>query len=100
MSQLIQGSCTNGKTRQAIFAQFVHRWTHENARQTFRGECPACAQGAPESMTKEQWHAYHAPLVSDAQWLADHAFYVNNDGSLDQRRGYCEPAYLADLNCI
>jgi hypothetical protein len=52
---------------------------------------------AAGTMTREQWHAYHVSLVSDAQWLADHAFYVNKDGTLSERYNHCEPAYMADL---
>jgi hypothetical protein len=103
-AKLIQGSALNGEQRAEVLARFVHRWTHENARQTYNGCCPGCEQSkrsngmyAAGTMTREQWHAYHVSLVSDAQWLADHAFYVNKDGTLSERYNHCEPAYMADL---
>lgn len=82
------------------------RWTHENAKQTYRGQCPACAQagrngwpyicgqalpGGPYSYTEAQWHAYHAPLVPDAEWLAYHGFHVTRKGELDDRYSHAEP---------
>jgi hypothetical protein len=33
------------------------------------------------------------PAVSDAQWIEDHAFWVNVDGTLTSRKG-AEPAYM------
>lgn len=99
----------NFETRQQVLRQFVHRWTHENAKQTYGGKCPGCEQatrggciitGQKETLkkwTREEWHAYHTPLTTDADWLASHAFYVNKDGTLDSRRNHCEPAYMADL---
>jgi hypothetical protein len=39
-------------------------------------------------------HRHHSGLP-DSQWLAEHAFYVTEDGRLDERYCHCEPAYLA-----
>jgi len=33
--------------------------------------------------------------ASDAAWFDDHAFYVRNDGLLDNRYKHCEPQFLA-----
>jgi hypothetical protein len=84
-------------------ARFVHRWTHENAKQTYGGKCPGCEQaangghivtgGAPgfpkKVWTREEWHAYHIPLVSDAEWLASTSFAVNEDGTLSNKVNHC-----------
>ena len=34
-------------------------------------------------------------LISDEQWLNEHAFYVNASGALDLRKDHCEPEYMA-----
>jgi hypothetical protein len=107
--RLIQGSALNDQQRQQVLARFVHRWTHENAKQSYGGRCPACEQVAPfpyvcgkalpdgpKVYTRQQWHAYHKPLTSDAQWLADHAFYVNVNGELSEKHSHCELAYMVD----
>lgn len=36
--------------------------------------------------------------ISDAQWLAEHAFYVTNAGSLSRKHSHCEPYYMAEEN--
>jgi hypothetical protein len=95
--------------RRQVCAAFVHRWTVENAQQTYAGRCPACEQSAPYPMTcgealpdgprtytREEWHAYHAPLTTDAEWIAAHAFHFTRDGTrLMQNQRHAEPAYLA-----
>lgn len=93
MPKLIKGSALNSPQRRAVLAAFVHRWTHENARQTYHGQCPACAQA---SHHLPDWHQRHAALVSDDEWLAAHAFYITERGMLAKRPGCAEPAYLAD----
>lgn len=104
---LIKGIDLTPQQRAHVLAAFVHRWTHENARQTYGGKCPACEQsrgtcrGVPlmkvgptqdlRPYTREEWHAYHKPLISDAEWLAGYAFHFTNDGSrLHGRRRFAE----------
>lgn len=96
------GSELNSSAQAEAKARFVHRWTHENARQTYGG-CPGCEQatqggriitgGAPgiplKEWTREEWHAYHVPLMTDEQWLANTQFAVNKDGSLNARIDHC-----------
>jgi len=107
--KLIQGSSLNPSLREQVLQQFIHRWTVENSKQTYSGECPACVQvepfpyicgqdlpDGPVTHTRESWHAYHAPLETDAVWLSKHAFYVNRNGMLASE-DFCEPAYMADL---
>ena len=93
---LLAGSTLTPRQQAQVCSAFVHRWTVENARQTYQGRCPACAQGAPTGMTEPQWHAHHMPLTTDAEWIAAHAFYFVKDGSrLAANRPRCEPAYMA-----
>lgn len=100
---LIRGDKLPHRLQREVLAAYVHRWTIENARQTYHGECPACAQtggfpyicgealpNGPIKHTRESWHAYHVPLTTDAEWLAAHAFHVTKRGELD----HAEPACL------
>lgn len=94
-ARLISGYRLSASQRQQVLAAFVHRWTFENAKQTYGGRCPACVQqrqrgGAPE-VDGTPWHEFHVPLISDEQWLREHAFYIRKDGQLDARRAHCEP---------
>ena len=36
------------------------------------------------------------PLVTDAEWLRQHAFYVSGDRRLSQRHRHCEPAFMVE----
>lgn len=103
--QLIKGDKLTTSQRADVLRRFVHRWTHEN--KTYGGRCPGCVQhdqhgGSPNYPTStsvhdgKTWHEYHAPLVSDAEWLAAHAFYVTKAGRLSNRHSHCEPHYLAN----
>jgi hypothetical protein len=77
----VNGSKLTRETREAVLSAYGYRWTVENqarARQWLSGQVPTI------------------PPVSDSQWLAEHAFHVRKDGSLDARRRHCEPACLAD----
>jgi hypothetical protein len=94
---IVRGDKLTADTRAEVLRVFVHRWTHENSRQTYRGKCPACAQhrGA-DTINGKTWHEYHAPIVTDAEWLRAHAFTVRQNGQLDRRTRHAHPAYLAD----
>ena len=81
---LVTGDKLRSDTRAHVLRAYVHRWTHENSR----GGCVACRDSRME-------HGKHAPLVSDAEWLAAHAFHVRADGKLDGRFKRCEPHYMA-----
>ena len=97
---LIKGSDLNPRQRELVLNQFVHRWTHENANQTYGGECPACAQqrqcGGAMEVDGHPWHEHHLPLMSDDAWVRDHAFYFVKDGSRLMEKRHAEPAYMAD----
>lgn len=91
---LITGSKLNPRQRSQVLFAFVHRWTHENSRQSYGGRCPACVQSGLD-------HAYHAPIISDEQWLNEHAFHFVKDGSrLSARHSACEPAYFAESEVL
>ena|SRR6266540_5307024 len=88
--KLIKGSELPPEARREVLATFVHRWTHENARQSYRGECPACVQRARRKGSKIvsgiPWHDFHVALTSDREWLADHSFWITNSGRLAKSR--------------
>ena len=98
--QLIKGDKLNDKQRREVLERFVHRWTHENAKQTYGGRCPACEQrrltGGTDDVNGVPWHDYHQPLTTDAEWLAAHAFYVTKKGKFARNRHFAQPAFLAD----
>jgi hypothetical protein len=109
MMPIIRGDKLPERLQREVLNMYVHRWTVENAKQTYRGNCPGCEQAkpfpyvcgealpdGPHTYTREQWHAYHVPLTTDVQWLKEHAFKVNKRGELDQRQGHALPACMAD----
>ena len=102
---LIRGDRLTDRQRAEVLRVFVHRWTVENTRQTYGGKCPACVQNR-RIVERDQalgvsWHARHAPLTTDQEWLAAHAFHFLKDGSrLSGRTRYAVPAFLVDDGCI
>ncbi len=99
--KLINGTALTPVQRKYVLAAFVHRWTHENARQTYDGKCPGCQQinggrfpavtgplGNRKVWEREEWHAYHRPLETDEQWLASHAFWFKDNGDVAHSRRY------------
>lgn len=108
MATFIRGDQLSPALRTEVLRRYVHRWTHENARQTYGGKCPGCEQstrngrivtgGAPgipvKVWTRAEWHAYHVPLITDDQWLAAHSFAVTMGGRLSERQKYAQPAGL------
>ncbi len=78
---LVNGSKLTDTTKRLVLDAYGYRWTVENktrARQWLRGQVPTI------------------PPVPDSEWLANHAFYVKQNGELDGRYGHCEPACMAD----
>ena len=93
---LIRGDKLTPAQRAEVLRVFVHRWTHENARQTYGGRCPGCVQSPMKA--NGAWHQNHAPIVSDDEWIASHAFhFIANGSRLNARRHHAEPAYMATL---
>lgn len=80
MSKLVRGDQLPSDLRREVLARYPYRWTSDNPR---RESAWRNIEGKPT-----------IPLVSDAQWLRDHAFYVTDRGTLDKRRNkHAEPAY-------
>jgi hypothetical protein len=76
MPALIRGDRLLPATRAEVLSAFLYRWTVENERR------------ARES---QPWLAHELPIVepamlTDAEWLASSAFYVNDDGTLTADR--------------
>lgn len=82
--KLIKGNELSGAVCTDVLRSFVHRMTKENIKQQ-----PAMAKRAFD-------HGYKMPIISDTDWLKDHAFYVTNAGNLSCRHNHCEPAFMTD----
>ena len=72
--RLVKGKELTGQQRGEVLRTYVHRNTVTQ---------PCDVVGVPASGT-------------DDSWLAEHAFYIKNDGHLASSPGHCEPEYLAD----
>ncbi len=104
---LITGAKLTPEQRKMVLGAFVLRWTRENSRQTYGGKCPGCVQSEPfpkvtgskgerRVWERAEWHAYHRPITTDAEWLTSHAFHFTADGTrLSERHSHAEPYYLA-----
>jgi hypothetical protein len=108
-AKMVRGDRLPLRLRQQVLAMYTHRWTVENADRTYGGKCPGCEQATRggrivtgvenpgpaerplKEWTRDEWHAYHAPLVTDAEWLRKYKFGVTKGGELDQRQQYAEP---------
>lgn len=115
---LIRGDKLTHMQRQEVLRTFVHRWTLENAKQTYGGRCPGCEQSTRNGLIvtgvdkpgicetprkvwqREDWHAYHTALITDDQWLLEHAFHFVKDGSRLMANNHAEPAYMAKTDEI
>lgn len=82
MSKLVRGDQLPSNLRREVLASYPYRWTSDNRERerVWRG-----IEGAPT-----------IPLISDAQWLREHAFYVTDRGTLDKRKKHAEPAYMIE----
>jgi len=81
--RLVNGSKLLPATRAEVLRCFMYRWTFENERRARYSH--SVGGHNPPTM----------PLVTDEQWLREHAFYVRNDGALARNRHHCEPHYMA-----
>lgn len=88
---LIRGDKLTHMQRQEVLRTFVHRWTLENA-----GICETLRK----VWQREDWHAYHTALITDDQWLLEHAFHFVKDGSRLMANNHAEPAYMAKTDEI
>ena len=83
MSKLVRGDQLPSDLRREILSKYPYRWTSDNSE---RERVWRNIEGKPT-----------IPLVSDAQWLREHAFYVTDRGTLDKRRNkHAGPAYMIE----
>jgi hypothetical protein len=61
---------------------FIYRWIKDNPKR--------------ESVWRNISGPPTIPLISDEQWLAEHAFWFTSGGKLSQKHNHCEPEYMAD----
>ena len=82
---LVRGDKLNASQKREVLSAFGYRWTTQNegrARNWY-----AAGKSEPP----------RAPLVSDEQWLREHAFHFNaKTGRLSLNRKRAEPVYLID----
>ena len=81
---LTKGIDLSSQARAEVLNAFGYRWTVENeqrAREWYRA-----GGQKPPSMR----------LVTDEEWLADHAFYVTKSGRLAWNRHRVVPSYMAE----
>lgn len=96
---LVRGDELTPSQREEVLSAFVHRWTRENPHRTTVYKCHLCDIRKPyENPKSSDGHTHPTiPLISDDQWLADHAFYITKAGHLAKVPGNCVPAYVVDL---
>lgn len=95
MPKLVNGKDLNLKQRQQVLNAFVYRWTTGNSKRTSVYKCELCDIRTPyENSRTANGHTHPTiPLLSDSEWLSDHNFYINKDGSLSDKPARCEPVY-------
>lgn len=81
----IRGDMLTDEQTRAVLNRFAHRMTYENAK------------ARPGHVSFMRRGGYRLPLVSDAEWLADHCFYVTRRGELSERHVHCQPAYMHNV---
>ena len=80
-AKLIKGEKLTPAQIREVKAAFGYRWTFEN-------------EGRALAFMKD--HAPTVALVTDEQWINEHAFYFTKAGRLALRPNHCEPVYMAD----
>lgn len=82
---LVRGDRLSDSARRQVLSAFGYRWTHENEMRA-RSWCRQSGFDPPK-----------IPLISDNQWLQEHAFHVVKNGSrLMRNRPHSEPAFLVE----
>lgn len=82
MPRLVRGDQLSPETRAVVLSAYGYRWTVENRER------------ARMWYGKANCRPRNRPTQTDAEWLREHAFYVNRDGKLTANRTHAEPAYL------
>lgn len=95
--ELIRGDRLSPELRQQVLNAFIYRWTRDNPRRVeVYGNCPACDIRCPHVGKADGHNHPTIEMVTDEEWLCEHAFYVTGDGFLSAKHKHCEPAYLAE----
>jgi len=97
-AKLVAGADLTPEMRKQVEAAFIYRWTYDNQRRTDVYHCDKCdlAQQPYVNEKSSEGHQHPTvPLISDDQWIREHAFHFTNDGRLHPRQRHAEPAYLA-----
>lgn len=99
MARLVKGSALTAEQVREVKRRFAYRWTSDNPQRCQVYRCSKCDIRVPYVNTHSADGHTHPtiPLQTDAEWLADHAFYINNDGSLSDRYRYCEPVFMVGV---
>jgi hypothetical protein len=98
---LIRGDRLPHNLQLAVLRRFIYRWTSDNSDRARVYHCPVCNVPGGDPNGGVACRQYHPtmPLITDHQWLKEHAFHVTKDGArLMENRRHAEPASLADRN--
>ena len=74
------------RLRAAVLRQYVYRMTVESVRER------------PDVADYMRRGGYRLPIITDAQWLENKAFYVTKRGELSARHRYCQSAEMGELD--
>ena len=90
---LIRGDKLNFAQRRQVLSTYVYRWTIGNGQLRSAYKCPHCDLKKIDFDRVEcRQHHPTIKLVTDDEWLAQHAFYFVKDGSrLMVNRKHAEP---------
>ncbi len=97
--KLVRGNRLTPRQRAEVLAAFIYRCTKDNAQRVQAwGRCSKCDVRNPYvNPQSAEGHSHPTiPLVTDADWLRQHAFYFTADGDLSQRHRHCEPASMIE----
>lgn len=83
---IIRGDKLPYHLQQEVLRKFIYRWTSDNTQRDYAW---SKISGKPR-----------IPLITDAQWLREHAFHVTKAGKLDLRHHHAEPGFMAKENGV
>jgi hypothetical protein len=98
-AKLIAGKDLTPEMRKQVENAFVYRWTSDNPHRIQNYSCSQCDIADPYvNEVHAEGHSHPTvPLITDDQWIAEHAFHFTNREKLRPRE-FAEPAYLASSN--
>jgi hypothetical protein len=97
---LIRGDRLNQRQFEQVLSTFVHRWTTGNAARFRVYKCPVCKVPGGDPKGGVACRKYHPtiPLITDNQWVKEHAFHFTKDGKKLMASRHAAPAYMAKEN--